>query len=277
MRACYNRVILAGHDGQGKRQKLFNYLRSLPPQGKEKSKKVFDNAQGAAREVCLAVSFAPVTLLPPHVRKGEYENKPLLMWAVRVFEANPPAGTTGLEWFLTTLEPVRNLDQAWEKSKFYECRFVVEEYHKAQKTGCQIEDLQFETAQALQPMIALLSVVAVLLLNLRIACRQSDADTRKATEMVDQEYEEILRAWRYPKPRGAMSIREFYMAHGSAGRPHESQERWLAGLADPVARLDQAASHGGRCQRRPSATAKKRGVTYTLTLPARQKREDDFP
>jgi hypothetical protein len=253
VRACYNRVIEVGHAEQGDKKKLFTYLRSLPAQGQEKRKKVFDNAQGAPREVCLSVSFAAVTLQPPHVRKGEYENKPLLVWAVRVFEANPPPETKGLEWFLTTLEPVETLGQAWEKSSFYECRFVVEEYHKAQKTGCQIEDLQFETAQALQPMIALLSVVAVLLLNLRIACRQADADTRKATEMVDQEYEEILRAWRYTKPRGEMSIKEFYMALGRLGghmnRKSDGMPGWLTlwrGWTKLQAMVDGAAAERRR-------------------------------
>ena len=92
-----------------------------------------------------------------------------------------------------------------------------EEYHKAQKTGCQIEDLQFHTAQALQPMIALLSVVAVLLLNLREACRQPDADQRPATELVDPIYEETLRNWRYAKLGREMTIKEYTMALGRLG------------------------------------------------------------
>jgi hypothetical protein len=232
VRACHNRVIAVGHDGQGPRKKLYAYLRSLAAAGQEKKKRFYDNAQGAEREVSLSVSFAPVSLLPPHVRKGEYEKRPLAVWAVRIFEANPPAGTKGLEWFLITFAAVETLAQAWQMSSYYECRFVVEEYHKAQKTGCQIEDLQFETAQALQPMIALLSVVAVLLLNLRQACRQPNADQRPATELVDGDYEEILRAWRYPKqPHGAMSIKEFYMAlarlGGHMNRKSDGPPGWL--------------------------------------------------
>ena len=48
---------------------------------------------------------------------------------------------------------------------WYERRWTVEDYHKAQKTGCQIEAPQFTTEERLQPVIALLSVVAVLLVN----------------------------------------------------------------------------------------------------------------
>jgi hypothetical protein len=256
VRAAQNRTIQVGHDGQGAQKKLFSHLRSLPARGKEKNKKVFDNAHGAAREVCLSVSFAPVLLPPPHIRRGQYENKPLLVWCVRVFEANPPRETKGLEWFLTTFEPVQTVAKAWEMSSFYECRFVVEEYHKAQKTGCQIEDLQFETAQALQPMIALLSVVAVMLLNLRIACRQANADQRKATELVDGEYEEILRASRYEYERGEMSIKEFYMAlarlGGHMNRKRDGMPGWLTlwrGWTKLQAMVDGAAAERRRRQK----------------------------
>ncbi|HUY31601.1 MAG TPA: hypothetical protein VMV69_02400 [Pirellulales bacterium] len=48
---------------------------------------------------------------------------------------------------------------------WYERRWTVEEYHKAKKTGCQIEDMQFTTTARLEPAIALLSIVALTLLN----------------------------------------------------------------------------------------------------------------
>jgi hypothetical protein len=216
VRACHNRVIEVGDDGSGAKDKLFEYLRTLPCVG-TKEKTVFDNAAGVERHVTLSVSYAAVQLQPPHVQKGEYEEKPILAWGVRIWEEHPPKQTKPLEWFLLTLTRVETLAEGWTISKYYECRFVVEEYHKAQKTGCQIEDLQFATAQALTPMIALLSVVAVMLLNLRQAARQSDAQTRPATAVVCADYEEILRAWRYKKDRAPLSIMEFYMALGRLG------------------------------------------------------------
>ena len=42
----------------------------------------------------------------------------------------------------------RQLEDAWERTDWYECRWIIEEYHKAQKTGCSIEELQFTSAQA---------------------------------------------------------------------------------------------------------------------------------
>jgi hypothetical protein len=230
IRATHNRAIRVGHEGQGAKAKLFDHLRTLPAAGTKK-RKVFDRVQGQEREVQLSIAFVPVRLQPPHVKKGEYKKEPLSVWALRIWEAEPPAGQEPLEWFVLTNKALATVAQAWEISSYYECRYMVEEYHKGQKTGCDIERLQFETEQALQPMIALLSVVAVMLLNLRLACRQPDAATRKASEIVDSEYEQILRAWRYKEEREEMSVKEFYMALGRLGghmnRKSDGPPGWL--------------------------------------------------
>jgi hypothetical protein len=230
VRATHNRCIRIGHGGRGEKTQLFTYLRTLAAV-EQTTKKVFDRANNEERVATLAVAFAAVEVQPPHVKRGQYEKKPLAVWSVRVWEPQPPKGSHALEWFLLTFDPVTTVASAWQKSAWYECRYVVEELHKAQKTGCSIEAMQFETAQALQPMIALLSVVAVMLLNLRQACRQPDAETRKATDVVDAEYEEILRAWRYRKPREAMTVKEFYMAlarlGGHMNRKSDGFPGWL--------------------------------------------------
>jgi hypothetical protein len=230
VRASQDRWIFLGHEDGGEQARLFTYLRSLPAWGKQ-SKKIFDRAQACERQAKLAVAAAPLTLPPPHIQKGEYEKKPLRLWGLHIWETQPPKGQALLEWFLLCFEPVTTLDVAWQCSRWYECRTVVEEYHKAQKTGCDIERLQFATQQALQPMIALLSVVAVMLLNLRQAGRRPDAATRPATEVVDRQYEEILRTWRWDTPHAPLSVREFYLALGRLGghmnRKSDGDPGWL--------------------------------------------------
>jgi hypothetical protein len=158
-----------------------------------------------------------MAIQPPHVQKGEYEKKPIPAWGVRVWEEATPAGSEPLEWLLVCLDEVTNAASAWQKSDWYACRWIEEEYHKAQKTGCQVEDLQFHTEQALQPMIALLSVTAVMLLNLRQAARRPDATERKATELVAPIYEEVVRTWRYKCARDELSVYEFYLAVARLG------------------------------------------------------------
>jgi hypothetical protein len=230
VRSQHNRAIQVGHDGTGEHTLLYDYLRSLPAHG-QKSKKVFDRHQGEERTIKLAVSYAAVLLQPPHVKRGEYEDKPLAVWSQRIWEPDPPKGQKPVEWFLLTFDEVTTEEKACQVSSWYECRYMVEEYHKGMKTGCEIEHLQFETEQALQPMIALLSVVTVMLLNLRVACRQPDADVRKASEVIDPQYEEILRHWRYRDHREEMSIKEFYLALGRLGghmnRKRDGLPGWL--------------------------------------------------
>ena len=114
---------------------------------------------------------------------------------------------------------------------WYECRWVIEEYHKAQKTGCAIEELQFTSAQALRPMIALLSVVAVTLLNLREASRDEAKAQRPATEYVDRRYVAVLSGWRYKEQRPDMTVREFFLAlarlGGHQNRKNDHRPGWI--------------------------------------------------
>jgi len=217
VRSKNNRRIRLGHDGAGKQTLLHDWLRTLPAVGAAHAKEIYDRVQEKERTARLRVSYGAVEILPPHVKKGEYENIPIRAWAVRVWEEAPLKKEGALEWILVCLDPVTSAATAWEKIAWYSCRWMVEEYHKAQKTGCRVEDLQFRTEQALQPMIALLSVTAVMLLNLRQAARRPDAKERKATEVVAPIYEEVLRGWRYKKSREEMSVYEFYLAVARLG------------------------------------------------------------
>lgn len=216
VRSAYDRRVRLGHGG-GAGVLLHTHLRTLPAAGGARCRTLFDRTLGRERAATLRVSWAAVELLPPHVRKGEYANEPIRAWAVRVWEEAPVAGGTKVEWILLCLDPVATAAGAWERCDWYACRWMLEEYHKAQKTGCGIEDLQFRTTAALQPMIALLSVVAVMLLNLRHAARRPGAQDRAATEVVEPIYEEVLRAQRYKAARGPMTVREFYLAVARLG------------------------------------------------------------
>ena len=232
VRSSHNRSIRIGHDGQGQKALLHDHLRTLPAKGEVQRRKIFDREQEKEREAKLRVSYAAVEIQPPHVKKGIYEDKPIEAWAVRVWEESPPEKGTKLEWFLVCLDPVMSPLDAWEKCAWYICRWIVEEYHKAQKSGCLIEELQFRTEAALQPMIALLSVVAVMLLNLREAARRPDAKERPAIQVIEPIYEEVLREWRYKSKRvEELTVYEFTMTlarlGGHMNRKRDGFPGWL--------------------------------------------------
>ena len=122
-----------------------------------------------------------------------------------------PEGEEPLEWILLTNCPMLTIDDAFERIHWYEQRWIVEEYHKAMKTGCSIESLQFEKIERLEPAIALISAVATTLLRLRDAARAPDAETRPAAEVVDPVYVEVLAAHYAKRLPPRPMVQAFYM------------------------------------------------------------------
>ena len=88
-------------------------------------------------------------------------------WAVYVVELDPPAGVEPIAWMLLTSERVESLDQANARVDWYTFRWLIEEWHKAEKTGCRLEASPLKTAEALERLAALTAVVAVRLIQLR--------------------------------------------------------------------------------------------------------------
>ena len=99
------------------------------------------------------------------------------------------------------------------------------------KTGCRIEDLQFTATERLQPAIALLSAVALTLLNLRDASRRPDASTRRAAALFASEYIEVVSIWRYRKLRSDLTVHDFFFAlarlGGHQNRKGDHRPGWL--------------------------------------------------
>jgi hypothetical protein len=228
------RKVRAGHDPIGPQHYLKEYVQSLPELGRftmDVQPQTGHNPRKRRREAEFALRGGPVLLLPPHAKYGHHGNDPLSLYVVLVREVSPPRGEKAIEWLLLTNEPVRNFTNAWRVTAWYERRWVVEEYHKALKTGCQIEELQFTAVERLAPAIALLSAVALTLLNLRDVSRRPDARTRRATTLFAREYVEVLSVWRHRKLRSDLTIHEFSLAlarlGGHQNRKQDSRPGWL--------------------------------------------------
>jgi hypothetical protein len=207
LRARENRRMEEPSNGQ---EYLFPAVRELPSAG-TRTVKVLASPGRKARETTVHVAFTPVCLALPRKKSGDYENEPLNLWAVRVWEPNTPQDEEPLEWILLTNCPVLTLAEAFERIDWYELRWIIEEYHKGMKTGCGIETLQFEKIHRLEPAIAVISAVATTLLRLRDAARAPDAAERPATDVVDRVYVEAL-AGCYPgRLKGNPTVLQFYM------------------------------------------------------------------
>jgi hypothetical protein len=101
-----------------------------------------------ARSTVVQLAFGTLTVLPPRLEK-RFSQEPLQVWAIRVCEAQTPAGEEPLEWMLVTSVSTMTLEQAWERVRWYEHRWVVEEYHPCLKSGCRLEERQVQSADRL--------------------------------------------------------------------------------------------------------------------------------
>lgn len=263
VRAAYNRAIHVDHSASAPRALAQKYARTLSPltsrtlalpqrlverRPKKTGKKQLKKQ--AARTATLHIAAAPVLLRAPSSKNGLHGDEPLPLWIVRVYEADAPKNKEALEWFLWTNQPVDSVETALQVVGWYECRWIIEEYHKAMKTGCGIESPQFRTAERLQPMVALLSVVALTLLNLRAISRRPDAKTRPASDVISRDYIAVLSTWRLKKPRLDWTIHEFFFAlarlGGHLNRKHDKPPGWLVlwrGWHELQAMLDGAKTY----------------------------------
>jgi len=167
-----------------------------------------------ARTAQLQVSAIQVWLRgPQRPGKGPGYLPPVCCNAVRVWEANPPPGTEPLEWILLTDWLIESYAQALEVALAYSTRWLIEEFHKALKTGTKAEELQLETAESLFAAIAIKSIVALRLLDLRERVRLApDAPAEQAglNELELAVLREILN-------RPIKTVREVALAIGRLG------------------------------------------------------------
>jgi hypothetical protein len=207
LRARENRCLAAACAGQ---QYLFDAVRRLASVG-TRTVMVQATAKHQRRTAQLRFAWTAVQLAAPGKAHGEYDAKSLALWAIRVWEPQPPKGAEALEWILLTNVRIHHAGDAAERLGWYERRPIVEEFHKSLKTGCAIESMQFEQIGRLEPAIAILSTVATTLLQLRDAARAPDAEVRPATEVVDPEYVEVLTRHYHRRLGPTPSVRQFYM------------------------------------------------------------------
>src|SRR5262249_48228505 len=83
----------------------------------------------------------------------------------------PPTDEKPVEWFLLTTEPIATVEQIEAIVDAYRTRWVIEEFFKALKSGCQIERRQLESYDALLVAVGIFLPIAVRLLNVRMHAR----------------------------------------------------------------------------------------------------------
>jgi hypothetical protein len=121
------------------------------------------------RKATLGVSASTVEFRRPQRNPNHYPAA-LTVNVVRVYEVStPPEGEPSVEWFLVTTLPIETSQQIEKIVDIYVARWMIEEYFKALKTGCQLESRQLENPHAWKVLLALFIPTAMLLYNLKVA------------------------------------------------------------------------------------------------------------
>ena len=185
--------------------------------------------QQPARTARLEVRFAQVQL-PRVARRTRYQEQvgfeSLAQWVVEAREIGAPSGAEPVQWVLWTSLPVASFADAWRTLEYYEQRWVIEEFHKAIKTGCRLESRQYLTAHSLEAVAAITSILAVRLVQLKTVAKQQPQTP--AEQVVPNIWLQMLRALRKAP---IVTVRDFYRHLAGLGgflmRKGDGEPGWL--------------------------------------------------
>ncbi len=190
----------------------------------------YRSAQHGTRTAKMQIRYGTVSLNQPSQRSPWLKAQAigsLDMSLVETVEINPPAGVKPLRWVLYTSLPVTSYQEAWTVIEYYEKRWIVEEYHKALKTGCRVEERQYRTGKKQEAIAGILSIVAVRLLQLRAESKANPE--RPAKQVIPQIWLAAMKALR---PRFPIeTVGQFYRQLAGLGghllRKSDGDPGWI--------------------------------------------------
>jgi hypothetical protein len=112
-----------------------------------------------ARIAEVEVRATTVTVRPPYRRQGR-KLPEVTLNIVLAEESNPPDGVTPVQWLLVTTLPINDVEQVQQIVTYYAIRWQIEIYFRTLKSGCRIEDRQFETLERTLNCLAVYSIIA---------------------------------------------------------------------------------------------------------------------
>ena len=200
-----------------------------------------------ARIAKMTIRARAVTICAPDRPGGQ--GPKLTFNVVAAVEENPPPGVKALLWILITDLPCDDLKACQKVLHIYENRWLIEEYHKALKTGVGVEKSQLETAEALRNLLAILAIVAVRLLRLKLIGRSDPRRIITPEEMSEEDVQLLEKIYGRPKEGWTCRqiLRHIARLGGFLARTGDGEPGWLTiwrGWNDFVPMLE-----GARLQR----------------------------
>jgi hypothetical protein len=172
IRAYHNRILQwEKEDIDPHMGKLIDFARTLPPQD-DYLLHIPAQHKRPPRTAKIHLAWASVTIPPPSRGPIELRHQPpIAAWVVRAWEMDAPPEVEAVEWILITSVPTRTTAQARERTQWYECRWLTEDYHQCLKTGCAIEKRQLDHGDDICRLLGFCGPIATRLLQLRNLAR----------------------------------------------------------------------------------------------------------
>lgn len=167
-----------------------------------------------ARTAHLSVSATPVKIARSWALKSD-QPPAITLNLVRVFEPNPPPDCSAVEWLLLTDLSADTPEQVARIVDYYCARWLIEEFFKATKSGCQYEKLQLESLSALLNALATVLPIAYQMLLLRHISRETP--NRSATNVLTPGQLDVLRALSRPPLPAEPTARDALLAVATLG------------------------------------------------------------
>jgi hypothetical protein len=227
VRAAQDRTLIGGPEEKKVVGHLFETVRAQESLG-EFELELRSRPGQPQRTARLSVSAVRVWLRSPQ-RPGHKAGyfPPVECTAARVWESEPPEGIEPLEWVLLCDAEVERFADGHKCAQQYSTRWLVEEFHKALKTGMNAERLQLETAEQLMAATAIQSVVALRLLGLREVAKSKPEAEAAASGLSEMELAVLSAATN----RKLETVQEVALALGKQGghlnRKSDGMPGWL--------------------------------------------------
>jgi Transposase DNA-binding/Transposase Tn5 dimerisation domain len=205
-RICQDRLVQVGTASSGRSTHLMAYARDLPVQGTD-SVDIPGRGGRPARTAQVSLAAAAVWVPAPMGTRQRWSQPLVPAWVIRVWEAEPPAAVSEpLEWVLLCSLPSDGIEAIRRHRDWYSCRWMAEVYHDIEKNGCSEEARRFERADRMEACLAVLSVVAVRVFQLR--CALSCQADEPADQVATVEERQLIRRFIGVKKR-VLTVRDF--------------------------------------------------------------------
>lgn len=216
VRAAQNRRL------EGDENKLFDLPDTLTEAGSH-TLNVVQKGGRAARQAQMFVSYSRVQIKHPN---GSDTLLPVTYICCR------EGVEGGACWHLLTSEQVENAAQARQVISYYERRWLIEEYHKAWKSGgTQVETLRMQTRDNLERMMVILAFIAVRVLALRQGGLSEETLNESCEQVLSPIEWKLLWVKQEGKtlPKKAPNLKWAYLALAKMGHWYDSKRTGRAG------------------------------------------------